>query len=341
MFKFLFVFLLSTRVFASTTQLNIGIGPSLNKSSIPQLLSLPTTVSRSNRGEFIQITFKSQKYISSIKLVGYSNSRLGKVLIRDASVGLEGLTNFSKVTSSDRAENYQNLVMLADRSFVEVEPKQSFLSLGLVVEGFANNDASLLLQITSTDDLSTKDFLVTRSSTNSESVGNYFDENNFKHLTVSQLRSLMKISKTPSIDEIAGKAFVCSRYPTNPNESPIFDMVTRQYFVSPPGVLNSSSDLTSQSFIWTRSELGWTIGIMYDQVDCGKLNHRSFIRLTPEGNVIGEWTVELNEFVNACVKKGFNATASRESILSWSKPSLISPDKLIASGYDLCRQIKF
>lgn len=349
MYKFLFALcaVLTTNAFASTNQLDVGFGPSITKGSGNRILSLPAGVSRNNGGEHLYVSFKSPKNILSLKVVGYSASRTGKVLIRSASVvtdsnqniGLEGLTNFSKIGLNDRAENNQNLVMLSDLASVTVEPKQALTSIDLVVEGFANNDASVLLQIVSSDDLSTKEFIVTRSGSGSESVGEYFDERNYARFTIPQIQLLMKISKTPTINDLAGKTFSCSIY--NSDAPVSLEYKTRQYFVgNTPNVLQSSTDLSSSSTVWIRNQYGWTISNTSKTKYCGPIANRLVARMTPEGNLVGEWMVEINEFVQACELKNYNGAETRASILKWNPLSIIDP-KFVSSSYEFCRQVSY
>ena len=108
------------------------------------------------------------------------------------------------------------------------------------------------------DDLSTKEFIITRSGSVSESVGEYFDEKNYARFTIPQLQLLLKISKTPTINDLAGKTFSCSIY--NSDTPASLEYKARQYFVgNTPNVLQSSTDLSSSSTVWIRNQYGWTI----------------------------------------------------------------------------------
>ncbi len=99
--------------------------------------------------------------------------------------------------------------MLADQGFVEVTPNQAFLARIRGIEGFSSSDASMLLQITSTDGLPVQDFLVTRTA-GSEIVGSFVDEANYANFTGSQARVLIKGAVQPAITDLAGKTFVCT-----------------------------------------------------------------------------------------------------------------------------------
>lgn len=319
MFKFLIALctLMTTNVYADSNQLEVGFGPSLPKGTSTFLL--PTGVSRANGGEKLYINFKTSKNISSIKLTAYSNSKAGKVLIRNGNIGLKE-------------------VMLSHLSSVSIEPKQLLESIDLVAEGFANNDASLFLQIVSNDDLSTKEFMVTRSGAFTESIGEYFEEKNYARFTLAQLQLLMKISEMPTMDDLAGHTYVCSIYDLKSDR--LVDYKTRLYFLGkPPNVLQSLTDIQAELAIWIRNEFGWTISSPYDAKDCGKISMMLYIRKTPEGNLIGEWNFDLEDYISSCMAKGYGRQSSRESILEWSRPSMIN-EKFVNLGYEFCRQLK-
>lgn len=331
--------MISVQVYGAT--LELGFGPSIPKAEVTTILSLPAGVSRNNGGEHLYVSFKTAKNISSIKLIGYSASRIGKVLIRSASavtdtkqnIGLEGLSNFSKMGLNERSENYQNLVMLADQSSVSVQPNLALTSLDIMVEGFANNDASILLQITSIDDLSSKEFMVTRSGAGAESVGGYFDENNYARFTIPQLQLLMKTAKTPTISDLVGKTFLCSGYSIG--DLPNFDYKTRQFFVGhTPNVLQSSTDLHSSPSVWIKNQYGWTISTKLKNCD---VSYNIYIRMTSEGNLIGEWNFNTNEYLHFC-RENYDEVTIRDSLARYGAASLVDP-KFTGRSYEFCKLV--
>ncbi|MGZ6479347.1 MAG: hypothetical protein ACXWQE_08610, partial [Bdellovibrionales bacterium] len=207
----------ATSAFAST-QVNVAFGASVPVDPSNQTLVEKHGPSRTSGGEHFIVKMSGAKMITDIKLTSFSTGKAGKALVHSAvgtngatKVALEGLYQFDKVTAGNPVV-YQKLVMLPDTTFVEVTPNQAFSQLDIVVEGFTNDDISLLLQITSSDALPVTDFMITRSGSSGEVVGGMINETGFAKFTAENLQSLMSRGVSPALADLAGKTFVCSSY---------------------------------------------------------------------------------------------------------------------------------
>ncbi len=106
---------------------------------------------------------------------------------------MEGLYNFAKIGKNDHPENYQNLVMLNDTASVEVAVGQEVTDLDLTLEGFANNDASLLVVIETDGEVTPKEFLISRTgSKNSEECRRIFQR---KELRLFYSRTVAEVDE--------------------------------------------------------------------------------------------------------------------------------------------------
>jgi len=123
---------------------------------------LPGPVSRREGGEFLTIDFVDSTYkkkiglkISGLRLVAFSKSGKGKILINGAaSVTLkgepsriQGLNKFSDLPAGSQGENHKDKIMLKAGDAVTVAFKNPIdaATLRLAVEAYGHNDASLVV----------------------------------------------------------------------------------------------------------------------------------------------------------------------------------------------------
>jgi hypothetical protein len=225
--------------------------------------------------------------------------------------------------------NYQNLVMLTDTAFVETTPNQAFTQLDIVIEGFANNDISVLLQISSSDAIAAKDYLISRSSI-ADTLGGLIDESKFAKFTPVDLQSLMTQAEVPAAADLVGKTFSCSSYPRlDPNQ---VNYKTRTY-AEANGALVSNGDLEGQN-VWTATPAGLQMAI--DNFNgCGKYASFNILRMTASGNLISEVVVVLEDFLNLCEAAKYDRNAVRDVELNSTFTSVLDP-KYVVDSYEFC-----
>ena len=325
---------------AVAAELNLAIG-----SSVPvteQMLTMAAGPSRAGGGERFLVTFGTPKMITGIKITAYSSGRLGKALIHNAvglsgtaKISLDGLSKFTRVTTGNPT-NYNGKVMLTDSSFVEVLPNQAFKQLELTVEGFTNDDSSILLQIISSDALPVEDFLITRTGpAKDQVVGGLIDESRYAQFSPSQLQSLMTRSKVPAIADLAGKNFSCSSITKlNPRQ---IDFKKRSYLATAQGVLQSESDLEGATQTWSPTAKGMVRSI--DNTNgCGRYTTYNVVRTTSSGNLISEVVVDLEAYVKLCVNAGYDEAATRAVEANSTFPSSLDP-KYVVDSYEYCKAL--
>lgn len=335
------MYLLVITMFASLTaqagQLNIGIGTSIPADVSGQTLTMKAGPSRSGGGEHIVLNFARPKSITEIKLTGYSLGKSGKVLIHrvtafggSSKVALEELSVFAKVKNGNPT-NHKNLVMLTDQTFVSTLPAQAFTQIDLVAEGYSNNDSSLLVQITSTDDFPAEEFSVSRTSTD-ETLGGMINEAKYAKFGLNELSSLMSRAASPAMEDVVGKTFVCTNY-TKLNSAKV-DFKKRT-FVNQGGVLKSHSDLQGPMRTWTAGPFGVQMAV--EGVNgCGKFVSYNTARVTGAGNLIAEVILDLEAYLNLCESAGFDREAARAVQINSTFPSVLDA-KYVVNSYEFCR----
>jgi hypothetical protein len=323
---------------AATTQLNIALGTSVPADGTGQTYVQAKGPSRATGGEHIVIQFARPKTIAEIKLTAYSTGKAGKVLIHSATgvngktkVSLDGLFDFAKVTNGN-PQNYKNLVMLTDTTFVSVTPQQAFQQIDIVAEGYTHNDASLLVQVISNDGLPAEEFLMSRTATG-ETLGAMIDEAKFAKFGINELQSLMGTAVSPAIEDLDGKTFTCSSY--SRLDSVKLNVKTRTYSSPSPGVLQSHSDLQGPVQTWTAGALGVELKID-NSSGCGPFTTRNVVRLTGAGNLISEVVLDLENFLIQCESVGFDKQSVRDVETNSTYPSVLDP-KMVADSYEFCR----
>lgn len=282
-------------------ELNVGYGPSLPGDKAGDSLVDPRNPSRATGGERISIAFRTPKNISAIRLTAYSKSGVGKILVRNVvadSALMPELFKFDQVVSG-MPENYQGLVMLPAGSYVASMPNRPLKAIDFVVEGFAHNDATILLELDSAEGFALADFVVKRRGSE---FGNYFDESAYHNFSPAALRKLVSLGKTPGIDEMNGTTWVCSHYTPSYKE---IDFKTRHYFSPGNGVLQSSTDKTNIVATWILTQEGWKLPLDPMRINCGDVAQAFILRYTPSGNLITETAFSRHELVNACLRRGF------------------------------------
>jgi hypothetical protein len=328
-------FSLAASATPAPTLLNVSFGGSVPKDTTALLEKQGP--SRANGGERIVVTFKAPKMISDIKLSAYSSKHDGKALVHSANgingstkVALEGLYTFAKMTMGDGVE-YKKLVMLPDTKYVEAAPNQAFTSLDFTVEGFANDDVSLSLQITSADGLPLTDFLITRTG-DSETAGGMINELNYKKFQPADVQALMTESVAPKAAELDGKTYTCTIYSRlNPTQ---LDFKIRAYSSPSPGVLQSTS--TQQgTMAWSITGIGAQTTIPTVS-GCGKFNSINILRRTSAGNLISEVVLDLNAFVAQCEKAGYDPDGVRSVESNETFPSVVD-SKYVVDSYEFCK----
>jgi|GEM_PF-2085205 len=320
---------------ADGNQLNVAFGASVPVDSSGQTLTEKTGPSRASGGEHFVVRFGRAKNITDIKLTAYSAGHAGKALIHSVTamngttkVSIDALSQFAKVTAGNPT-NYQNLVMLPDTAFVQTTPNQAFTQLDIVIEGFTNNDISVLLQVSSSDAIAAKDYLISRSSV-ADTLGGLIDESKFAKFTTADLQSLMTQAEVPAAADLAGKTFSCSNYPRlDANQ---VNYKTRTY-AEANGALVSNSDLEGQN-VWTATPAGLQMSI--DNFNgCGKYASFNILRMTAGGNLISEIVVVLDDFLNLCEAAHYDRNAVRDVELNSTFTSVLDP-KYVVDSYEFC-----
>jgi len=118
--------------------------------------------SRRPGGEVFAFTFVDPKMktvpntIIAIRLVAYSKSGKGKVLVHQAEMSpaqpkgtFASMTNYASILSGTKAENYNGAVLLGPGDFVGVSSPNGLKmnTVQLTLEGFGNDDASVVVQL--------------------------------------------------------------------------------------------------------------------------------------------------------------------------------------------------
>lgn len=322
----------------AANQLNVAIGTSVPTSE--QNLILPHGPSRASGGERFIVKFAGPKMITGIKISAFSVARSGKALIHNAvgssgatKIALEGLYKFG-VSTTGNPTNYNGKNMLTDSSSIEIVPNQAFNQLEITVEGFTNDDASILLQITSDAELALEDFLVTRTGPKSvESVGGLIDESRYAKFTVSELQSLMAQAKTPAATALAGKTFVCTSYTKlNPIR---LNYKQRTFKMSADGQLQSDSDLDGPTQNWTQTAQGQVRSIENFN-GCGKYMSYQIVRAIGSGSTISELVTDHEAYVKLCVGAGYDEHAVRTVEANSTFPSSVN-SKYVVGAYEFCQ----
>lgn len=336
--------LLSTFVFLSAStamaanQLNIAIGTSVPMTA--DLLSLKSGPSRAGGGERFIMKFAGTKTITGIKLSAFSTARNGKALIHNAvgvkgttKVALDGLYKFG-APSTGNPTNHNGKNMLTDSSSVEIAPNAQFSQLEFTIEGYTNDDASVLLQVTSTDELSLGDFLVTRTGPkNAESVGGLIDESRYAKFTAAELSSMMASAKTAVAASLAGKKFLCTGYSKlNPVR---LNYKERSFSMGANGQLQSESDLEGGVQLWTSTQVGLVRKI--ENVNgCGNFTSYQIIRSVGSGSTISEIVTDHEAYVKLCVGAGYDENAVRTVEANSTYPSAVN-SKYSVGAYEFCQ----
>lgn len=322
----------------AATSLNVAVGSSVPMAA--DYLTMKSGPSRAGGGERFIFKFAGAKTITGIKISAFSTARNGKALIHNAvginggaKVALEGLYKFG-APSTGNPTNQNGKNMLTDSSSVEIAPNAAFSQLEFQIEGYTNDDASVLLQITSADELSLADFLVTRTGPkNVESVGGLIDESRYAKFTASELRSMMASAKTPVAAALAGKKFVCTSYSKlNPIR---LNYKERSFALAADGKLQSESDLEGGTQAWTTSQVGMVRKI--ENVNgCGTFTSYQIIRTIGSGSTISEIVVDHEAYVKLCVGAGYDENAVRTVEANSTYPSAVNA-KYSVGAYEFCQ----
>lgn len=322
----------------AATTLSVAYGASVPKD--PSGLTYVQTggPSRSNGGEHFILKMSPAKTVTDIKISGFSTGKAGKSLIHGVTattgattVSLPALSQFSKVTAGN-PQNYSGSVMLPDSTYVEATPNQVYSQLDFVVEGFSNDDASLLLQITTSEGLVESEFMLTRTGSHSDqTVGGLINEANYAKFTANELTKLMTNGALPQAADVAGKTYVCSSYSKLDNSE--INLKSRAYFMS-GSTLQSSSDVEGANLNWTATTAGLTTTIA-NQNGCGNYATYNVVRKTPGGNLIAEVNLDLNNYVQLCVGAGYDADGIRSVETNSTFPSVVNPN-FVVDSYEFC-----
>lgn len=340
----MFVRLLCTFVFLSAStamaanQLSVAVGSSVPMAA--EYLVLKSGPSRASGGERFIVKFAGAKTLTAIRISAFSTARNGKALIHNAvglngaaKVSLDGLYKFSAVTAGNPT-NHNGKNMLTDSSFVEVAPNAAFTQLEFTIEGYTNDDASVLLQVSSADELELADFLVTRTGPkNAESVGGLIDESRYAKFTPAELRSMMASAKIPAAAALAGKTFVCTSYSKlNPIR---LNYKERSFKIAADGKLQSDSDLEGGTQDWAPTAQG-LVRTIQNFNGCGQFTSYQILRSAGSGSTISEIVTDHEAYVKLCVGAGYDENAVRTVESNSTFPSAVDA-KYSAGAYEFCR----
>jgi hypothetical protein len=337
-FLLLVMVFISAGVWAESapTQVAIAFGGSVPIDPSGHTFTEKEGPSRANGGEHIVIKFARTKTISDIKLTGYSSGHAGKSLIHNViatngttKTSLDALFQFKKITTGN-PQNYQNLVMLPDTTSVETAPNLSVTQIDFVIEGFTNNDASVLLQISSNDGLPVEDFMVTRTG-DSETIGGLIDESKYAKFNTSDLQALISRGKTPAASELNGKTFICTNY-SRLNATQV-NVKARAYAVT-NNVLMSTSDLQGAPKVWTTTNEGLQ-AVVDDVSGCGPFQSFNIVRMTSGGNLVSEVVIDLESYLTQCEKAGYDRNSMNGIETNETFPSIIN-SKYVVNSYEFC-----
>lgn len=339
-FCLFFGLLFFSKAILASNQIQLSVGPSV-PASVENLI-LPSGLSRSGGGERIIFQFSGPKTITSLRISAYSTSRLGKALMHNAvgiqgstKIPLEGLYKFGK-SNSGNPTNSKGKNMLADSSFVEVFPAQSFQQIEITAEGYTNNDISLWIQITSTDSLLEDDYLITRTGTQKkEFVGSLIDESLYAQFTPSQVQKLIGRAQIPQLTEMSGRNFSCTTYSrTGPAK---IDSNVRTFKTDVNGSLESQSDLEGPPQKWMNTEKGFALS-REKFSGCGKLVLTQTLRQLGSGSLISEVSLHTETYIGLCASAGYDEGATRKVLMNTTYPSLLDPAFVVRS-YEFCRPL--
>lgn len=319
--------------------LSLALGASVPADGTGRTLAEKDGPSRSSGGEHFILKLNRAKTVSDIKITAYSTGHAGKALIHSVtglagatSIALPELSQFNKVTAGN-PQNYRGLVMLTDTAFVESHPNQAFSKLDFVIEGYTNNDASVLIEVTSTDGFTQNEFLLSRTGPHSdETLGQLIDEDNYAKFTPEQLSQLMNNGTQPQAADLIGKTYVCSSYTKLDNAQ--IDFKTRAYFAN-GNVIQSNSDFEDQNRAWKPTADG-LVATIANQNGCGTFITQNVLRETGSGNLISEIDLDLQNYLNLCTNAGYDADGTKAVELNSTFPSVISP-KAVVNAYEFCR----
>ena len=322
---------------AHATTLTVAFGTSVPKDPTGQTLVESGGPSRASGGEHFILKMGPAKNITDIKLTAYSTSKTGKDLIHSVTAyngstatALVALSQFSAVTVGNPT-NYQNLAMIADSQFVETNPNQAVTELDFVIEGFTNDDASLVLQVTSSDNIPSNDFLLTRTGPNSsDTLGTMIDETTYAAFSASTLNTLMTSGTQPAASDLAGKTFTCTSY-TKLDATQV-DVLTRTYAVS--GTTLQSTSSLEGSLTWAVTADGLSASVA-NQNGCGSFGTVNVVRLTPGGNLISEVDLNLSAYLNLCVAAGYDLTGTQDVEQNSTFASVVNTNYVVDS-YEFC-----
>lgn len=158
----------------------MGFGPSLPENILSTTLLDPAHPNRTTPGELITVEFKSLKDVKEVRLTAYSKAGDGSVLIRKVSASiLDASHTPAQVTSVDLPELYDasvarsgnfsryektGNVMLKAYNHISMDLNQTAQKLAFQVEGFKNNDTTLLIEVFSPNGFQYYDFTIHRDA---------------------------------------------------------------------------------------------------------------------------------------------------------------------------------
>lgn len=324
----------------AATTLSAAFGSSVPNDPNGQTYVQTWGPSRSGGGEHFILKMSPAKTVTSIKISGFSTGRAGRSLIHNAVVtsgatssAVPALFQFSKVTTGN-PQNYNGKVMLPDSTNVEVAPNQVISQIDITVEGYSNDDASILFQVTTEEGLTESEFMLTRTGSHSDqTIGGLINEANYAKFTINELTKLVTAGALPVAADVAGKTYVCSSYSKLDNSQ--INLKNRAYTVAANGSLQSSSDIEGSNLVWTATTAGLTT-VIANQNGCGVFTTYNVVRKTPAGNLIAEVNLDLEKYVQLCVSAGYDEQGTRAVQQNSTFPSGINP-AYVVNSYEFCR----
>ena len=269
-----------------------------------------------------------------------STGHAGKSLVHSVTassgataISLPGLSQFSKI-SAGNPQNYNGSVMLIDNTFVEATPNQAYTQLDFVIEGYTNDDASLLLQVTTAENLAEQEFMLTRPAHPEQSVGALINEANYAKFTANDLAKLMTNGVVAQAADVVGHTYTCSSYSKLDNAE--INLKSRTYFVANNGTLQSASDIEGANLTWTQAAVGLA-AVIANRNGCGNYATYNVVRKTPSGGLIAEVNLDLNAYVDLCANAGYDADGTRAVETNSTFPSVLNPNYVVDS-YEYCHQ---
>lgn len=331
--------IISISAFAEPTQLSLAVGASVPKDASGKTFVHKTGLSRAAGGEKITVRLGVLKTITDIKLVGFSKGGQGKALVRKATAyngtvatPVEALYVFAKAPTAGKPTNQNNLVMLTNGAYVDATLGQTVSRFELEVEGYTNNDASLLLQITFADGLIMEEFLVTRTGS-TETTGAYINEAGYAKFTPANVSALMKIGATPTAAQLSGKTYSCTSY--SKQDPTRVDFKTRAYFTDAEGNLKSTSLSQGPTGTWRMTEDGLALTFA-NRNGCGAYDTHNVVRVTADGNLVSEVVMDLESYIALCTSAGYDTSATRELVAFTTFPSILNT-KYVVGVYEFCK----